>query len=89
MAFHRCTISAEDGSVVCEDVTVTIEETEGDGASAWYGTVTVTHRVPLTPGRRYRMVLGDGRAGEFVVRRNTFAGETSRAVAIHGIGQLK
>lgn len=89
MPFHRCTICLEDGSTLSEDVTVVIEETERGGAKEWYGTITVSHRIPLTPGQRYRLVLGDGRAGDFMVRRNTFAGDTSRAVAIHGTGPLK
>ncbi len=89
MPFHRCTISMENGPTVSRDVTVVLEETERDGVPAWYGTITTDHRIELTPGRRYRLVLGDGRTGEFLVRRNTFAGETNRAVAINGIGPLK
>lgn len=87
MAFHRCAICQDDGTVVIQDVTVALEETQR-GATGWYGTVTVTHLATLVPGQRYRLVLDDGRAGEFLVRRSTFAGETNRAVAIHGTGPL-
>lgn len=88
MPFYRCTICQEDGSPVVEDVTAAIEETEREGSKEWYGTVTVTHLASLTPNHRYRLVLPDGRRGEFIVRRNTFAGGTDRAVSIVGVGPL-
>lgn len=88
MPFHRCTICSEDGSVLREDVTVSIEVTERGDTIEWYGTITIDHRTPLSAGQRYRLILGDGRKGDFMVRRNTFAGETSRAVSIHGMGPL-
>lgn len=89
MPFHRCKICLDDGSTLCEDITVKVEETERGGATEWYGSITLDHRIPLTAGQCYRLVLGDGRAGEFTVRRNTFAGDTNRAVAIHGLGPLE
>lgn len=90
MAFHRCTIREPDGSLVCEGVSVTVEETAG-GDVAWYGTVSVTHTIPLMPGPVYRITLDNGRSGEFTVRRNTMAGGergTERAVSIFGTGPL-
>lgn len=84
MAFHRCTVRRDDGSVVCQDVTVSIEVLE----SGWHGTLSVSHTVGLVAGERYRIVLDNGRAGEFVVQRNTFAGGTDRAVAIRGTDRL-
>ncbi len=89
MVFHRCAICEDDGTVVIQDVTVALEEPPQGGTGAWYGTVTVTHLTTLVPGQRYQLVLDDGRAGEFLVRRSTFAGDTNRAVAIHGTGPLK
>ena len=90
MAFHRCEICEESGTVVAKDVTVSIEETvRGDAKEKeWYGTITVTHLSTLAPGQRYRITLADGRTGTFTVRRNTFAGGMDRAVAIHGVGPL-
>lgn len=88
MAFYRCEICQEDGSPVAKDVTVSIEETTREGAKAWYGTITVTHLSSLMSGQRYRLILADGRSGEFTVRRNTFAGGTDRAVSIDGTGPL-
>lgn len=89
MPFHRCAVCEEDGRIVCQEVTVMLEETRRETADEWYGTITVTHRTPLEPGRRYRLMLDDGRTGEFLVRRNTFAGETNRAVSIHGASPLR
>ena len=88
MPFHRCVVNAEDGRVVCKEVTVMIEETKSQDA-AWYGTISATHQAPLEAGKRYRLVLDDGRSGDFLVRRNTFAGDASRSVAIHGEGPLR
>jgi surface antigen len=88
MVFHRCAICQPDGTVVVQDVTVALEEPPRGEKAAWYGTITVTHLAGLVAGQRYRLVLDDGRSGEFTVRRSTFAGETSRAVAIHGTGPL-
>ena len=89
MSFHRCAICQEDGSVVAKDVTVALEEGERAESAAWHGTITVTHLTSLVAGQQYRLMLDDGRTGEFLVRRNTFAGETNRAVAIHGTGPLR
>jgi hypothetical protein len=88
MPFYRCEIRGPDGTSVAKDVTVSIEETTRDGATVWYGTITVTHLSSLMAGQRYRMILADGRSGEFTVRRNTFAGGTDRAVSIDGVGPL-
>jgi hypothetical protein len=88
MAFHHCTIALPDGQVVARDVTVSLQQTLAEGVQKWYGTLTVTHLAALEAGQRYRLTLDDGRSGEFMVRRNTFAGETNRAVAIDGVGPL-
>ena len=55
----------------------------------WYGTITVTHLTTLASGQTYRLVLDDGRSGAFRVRRNTFAGDVNRAVAIDGMEPLQ
>ena len=89
MAFYRCAICQENGSPVAKDITVTLEQTEYEGVTQWYGTITATHVTSLMAGRRYRLTLEDGRTGEFLVRRNTSAGETNRAVSIKGTGALK
>ncbi len=89
MAFYRCSICDEDGGTVAKDITVTIEETQREGIAGWYGTITTSHLTDLATGHRYCLTLADGRTGEFLVRRNTFAGETSRAVAINGTGPLE
>ena len=89
MPFHRCAIRREDGSTLAESVDVMVEEVERKGVTEWHGTMTVTHLAELETGRRYRLVLDDGRTGEFMVRRNTFAGGTNRAVAIQGTGPLQ
>jgi hypothetical protein len=88
MPFHRCEIRKEDGSTLAREVDVKVEEAER-GESQWHGTMTITHLTGLEAGQRYRLVLDDGRTGEFMVRRNTFAGGTNRAVAIQGMGPLK
>jgi hypothetical protein len=87
--FHRCTIRLADGSPVAKDVHVAIDEVDRDGVMEWFGTVTVTHLISLATGQRYQLVLDDGRTGEFLVRRNTFAGDVNRAVAIQGVGPLR
>ncbi len=89
MPFYCCSICDDAGRVVAEEITVVIEETERGGEPGWYGTVTITHLAGLQPGQQYDLVLPDGRRGRFTVRRNTFAGGESRAVAIHGIGPLR
>ncbi|MFQ6045504.1 MAG: hypothetical protein ACE5PT_03965 [Gemmatimonadales bacterium] len=89
MAFHRCEICREDAIPVAKDVTVAIEEMESGGVAGWYGTLKGAGLGDLVAGERYRITLDDGRTGEFLVRRNTYAGETSRAVAIHGTGPLR
>jgi hypothetical protein len=89
MPFHRCGIRKEDGSTLAEAVDVMLEEVERNGVAEWHGTMTITHLTGLESGQRYRLVLDDGRTGEFMVRRNTFAGGTNRAVAIQGLGPLR
>jgi hypothetical protein len=89
MPHHRCAIRREDGSTLAESVDVMLEEVERKGATEWHGTMSITHLTELETGRRYRLVLDDGRTGEFMVRRNTFAGGTNRAVAIQGTGPLQ
>jgi hypothetical protein len=89
MPFHRCTISLDDGNVMARDVTVSLEEATREDASEWHGTLTITHQISLQAGQRYHLLLDDGRRGAFLVRRNTFAGDVNRAVAIHGMGPLE
>ena len=88
MPFYSCRICQPDGSALAENVRVSIEAREPTDTAEWYGTLTITHLTQLDAGRRYRLVLDDGRTGEFVVRRNTFAGGVDRAVAIVGAGPL-
>ena len=88
MPFHHCTISLEDGSVVAGDVQLVLEETDRDGRQEWYGTITAADVVMLAAGQRYRLTLDDKRSGVFLVRRNTSAGDTDRAIAIRGMGPL-
>jgi hypothetical protein len=85
--FHRCEIRDEADQVVASDIRVALEERVG--APGWYGTITVTHLTTLAPGQTYRLVLDDGRTGAFRVRRNTFAGDVNRAVAIDGMEPLQ
>lgn len=89
MPFHRCTICLDDGNEVARDVSVSLHEgAPGEGAD-WHGTLTITHQIALAAGQRYHLILDDGRRGVFLVRRNTFAGDVNRAVAIHGMGPLE
>lgn len=89
MPFHRCAIRQDDGTDVAQDVQVSLEETTREGVVEWHATITVTHLTNLVAGQKYRLVLDDGRSGEFLVRRNTYAGGEHRAVAIHGTSPLK
>lgn len=89
MPFHRCAIRRDDGTDVAQDVQVSLQETTREGVVEWHATITVTHLTNLVAGQKYRLVLDDGRSGEFLVRRNTYAGGENRAVAIHGMGPLK
>lgn len=84
MSFHSCTIYREDGAIVAEKVRVNVEEM----AAGWRATISASHLADIIAGERYRMVLDDGRAGAFSVRRNTYAGGTDRAIACDGIGAL-
>jgi len=88
MPFYSCCISLADGTVIATDVNVAIESGEPDGKVSWHGTIFAHDRTPLNAGQRYRLELGDGRRGEFMVRRNTVAGDENRVVAIHGLGPL-
>ena len=88
MAFYNCTVHTATGEIVCTGVRVNVEQPDASRGD-WYGTITVTHVNQLLAGERYRMSLDDGRSGEFVVRRNTFAGGEDRAVAINGLGPLQ
>ncbi|HEX9632325.1 MAG TPA: hypothetical protein VGA02_07645 [Gemmatimonadales bacterium] len=88
MPFYRCEICQADGTTVARDVMVTIDETTRSGGHEWYGTITISHLNALAAGQAYRITLADGRTGEFTVRRNTLAGGTDRAVAIHGTSPL-
>ncbi len=89
MPFHRCAIRQDDGTDVAQDVQVSLEETTREGVVEWHATITVTHLTNLVAGQKYRLVLDDGRSGDFLVRRNTYAGGENRAVAIHGMGPLQ
>jgi len=89
MPFHRCTIHKDDGTTLATAVDVNVVEVQRGDGSEWHGTMTIPHLAGLESGRRYRLVLDDGRQSEFMVRRNTFAGGTDRAVAIQGMGPLR
>lgn len=89
MPFHRCTICLEDGEVVAKDVSVALSDLKPEAPDEWFGTITITHLVSLSAGQRYQLLLDDGRKGMFSVRRNTFAGDINRAVAIQGLGPLR
>lgn len=88
MAFHRCSVRTDDGTVVCDGVSVSLEETERDGERTWHGTLSVTHTTALSAGQTYVLRLDNGRSAPFIVRRNTFAGGPDRAVAIYGQAPL-
>jgi hypothetical protein len=88
MPFHRCTICLDDGNVMAKDVSVSLQEPSPGDEAEWHGTLTITHQLGLQAGQRYQLILDDGRRGTFLVRRNTFAGDVNRAVAIHGMGPL-
>ena len=87
MPFYSASIYKEDGSVCCEGVMVSLDRMEGD-AHAWFGTVSAKEGMELMAGHKYRLVLTDGRSGEFMVRRNTSAGGQDRAVSLQGMGPL-
>ena len=89
MPFHHCSIVQEDGTVVAQHIDAALEETTREGVTEWYATLTVTHAATLVAGHRYRLLLDDGRAGEFMVRRNTSTGGENRAVAVRGTGPLR
>lgn len=89
MAFFSGTIFKEDGSVCCERVMVALQLAEDGAQTEWYGTVSVSVGIDMVAGHKYRLVLTDGRAGEFMVRRNTSAGPQDRAISILGLGALK
>jgi hypothetical protein len=84
MPHHHCSILQEDGTMLVQNVEAAIEETTHE----WYATLRGTQVTGLISGRRYRLTLDDGRAGEFIVRRNTVAGGDDRAVAVRGTGPL-
>ncbi len=87
MPFFRCTICECGGDLVAQGVMVTLAETERDN---WFGTITAEHLISLTAGERYTLTLEDGRTGEFLVQRNTIAGqEEDRAISIRGAGPLE
>jgi len=88
MVVHSCAIHDEDGSVLATNVRLYLEEPTRDDVGEWHGTLSATSLAPLSAGRCYRVVLDDGRSGEFFVRRNTSAGGEDRAVACHGNGPL-
>jgi hypothetical protein len=87
--FHRCQVLDADGRVMASEVQVALEESVRASGPVWYGTITVTHLTTLVSGQTYRLVLDDGRAATCRVRRNTFAGDVNRAVAIDGMEPLQ
>lgn len=89
MPFYNASIYKDDGSVCCEGVMVSLEGLDRDGAAQWLGTISAKEGMDLQAGHKYRLVLTDGRAGEFTVRRNTSAGGQDRAVSLQGLGPLK
>jgi hypothetical protein len=89
MPFYSASIYKEDGSVCCQGVMISLERMDRDGAADWFGTVSAKEGMDLVAGHKYRLVLTDGRSGEFMVRRNTSAGGQDRAVSLQGMGPLK
>jgi len=89
MPFYNASIYKEDGSVCCQGVMVSLDGMDQAGAAGWMGTISAKEGVELLAGRRYRLVLTDGRAGEFMVRRNTSAGGEDRAVSLQGMGPMR
>jgi hypothetical protein len=88
--FHRCEIrDRDDGHVLARDVTCALEVGEAGETPPWSATLTITHTTNLVSGATYLLILDDGRAGECRVRRNTFAGDMNRAVAVDGMGALR
>lgn len=87
--FHTCEICDADGKVLANGIRLALDEEDRGSGPPWFGTLTVTHHTLLTAGQTYRIVLDDGRAGSFRVRRNTFAGDASRAVAADGVEPLR
>jgi hypothetical protein len=88
MAFFSGSIYKADGSICCQGVLVALEQREPGGGRDWYGTVSAKEGMDLAAGQKYRLVLADGRTGEFMVRRNTSAGGQDRAVSLVGLGPL-
>lgn len=82
------TIFDEQGQVCCKDAKVSLETVERNGRTEWYATVSASVGTPMLAGQKYRLVLGDGRSGECMVRRNTSASLEERAISIWGMGQL-
>ena len=63
MPFHRCTINKTDGTMVCEEVDVSLDVTDDNGDVRWHGTLSVTHLAELKAGLTYSLKLDDGRTG--------------------------
>lgn len=82
------TIYDAQGTVCCRNAKISLEITERDGRAEWYATVSASVDTPMTAGQKYRLVLGDGRSGDCMVRRNTSASLEERAIAIWGVGPL-
>jgi surface antigen len=89
MAFFNGRILKEDGNICCEGVMVALEQAERGEPAEWYGTVSAAVGIEMVAGQKYRLVLADGRSGEFMVRRNTSAGPQDRAISIQGLGPLE
>ena len=89
MAFFLGTIYDDEGRVCCQDAKVSLETVEREGRSQWYATVAASVGTPMMAGRKYRLVLGDGRSGECMVRRNTSASTEERAISVWGMGPLQ
>ncbi|HXV86489.1 MAG TPA: hypothetical protein VD793_07305 [Gemmatimonadales bacterium] len=88
MVVHHCEVLDQDGNVLSRQGRIHLEEDRRAGEEDWHGTLSATDLQQLLAGQFYRVVLDDGRAGEFFVRRNTTAGQELRAVACHGRGPL-
>lgn len=83
------TIYDADGKVCVQNAKVSLETTERGGKTEWYATVSASVGTPMTAGQKYRLVLGDGRSGECMVRRNTSASVEERMISVWGMGPLK
>jgi hypothetical protein len=83
------TIYDSEGKICCQNAKVSLEIMDRNGKTEWFATVSASVGTPMNAGEKYKLVLGDGRSGECMVRRNTSASLEERAISIWGMGELK